>query len=335
MSASNSKQPTDGPQEATGLGGLAKRVRSALTKSKSSYNMSSVPTVPAEEPVSTALNTVAPETGSTSTDTANRSTETRESSKVTTTETPTKYKVTRRQLWEERAQQIFEKYELSLDPSMKLVDPAVDLTATVERVKKPVRMRVHLYCHRCEACFGPDRICASCEHRKCKKCTRHPREEAKARDNSVARRAKTKKEEQHSMAMEPLVIIQNPQTGRQILVHNRAGYHTRRSCHKCDAEFVPPMTKMCSGCGHTRCARCPRLPATTTRWKAAYPGEAEGSSEEEQLPHFRHMRQERVFRKPRQRVRWNCDHCSALFSEGQKTCQDCGHDKCPKCRRQP
>lgn len=42
----------------------------------------------------------------------------------------------------------------------------------------------------------------------------------------------------------------------------------------------------------------------------------------------------RVYRKPRQRVRWTCDRCETGFA-GRNNCRTCGHVKCTDCTRYP
>jgi len=41
-------------------------------------------------------------------------------------------------------------------------------------VHKEVRQRVHRKCHRCEADFAGEKVCANCKHQRCKKCPRLP-----------------------------------------------------------------------------------------------------------------------------------------------------------------
>lgn len=257
---------------------------------------------------------------------------------ITSEQLVSQYRATRQQLWEQRARQMLEKYDLVVESELKPLGQAVEPTAIVERIKKPIRMRVHRYCHRCETVFGPERICASCEHRRCKKCPRFPRERSVDRDGSRTReprKNKAKREEQHAASREPLLVIQNPRTGGQILVHNRIVQRVHRNCHKCRTEFMPPSSRTCSECGHARCARCSTTSGKMDKWRQGFAEHVEGSSEEEQQQPLRHLRQERVFRKPRQRVRWNCDQCNTLFLEGQRTCRQCGHEKCENCGRHP
>ncbi|KAF2103105.1 hypothetical protein NA57DRAFT_32365, partial [Rhizodiscina lignyota] len=242
----------------------------------------------------------------------------------------------RQAVFEERARAIFAKYDLKLEPEWMPVPVAgVSPASTVERVHKPIRIRVHRYCHRCETVFGPDRVCTKCDHKRCKKCPRYPTEK-KGDERTGMRRDRSAqgkgKDRARSETREPLLVIQSRGTG-QILVHQPIMQRIRRTCHKCETQFLPSSAQVCTNCGHLRCTKCPRSPAKLNKWESGYPGDAPPSSEEEELDMPR--KQERVFRKPRQRVRWNCENCSTLFLEGTKICRGCGHQKCENCRRQP
>ncbi|KAK3079580.1 hypothetical protein LTS18_004503, partial [Coniosporium uncinatum] len=120
----------------------------------------------------------------------------------------------------------------------------------------------------------------------------------------------------------------------------------RRSCHLCQAEFAPPPHQgECAACGHVRCARCPRvMPARREKWVTGYPGDAQAESSDEEKEEERRGERERevtmprvqrVYKKPRQRVRWSCEQCQALFVEGEAVCARCGHAKCDTCTRKP
>ncbi|KAF7596358.1 hypothetical protein BBP40_002102 [Aspergillus hancockii] len=80
---------------------------------------------------------------------------------------------------EEKARALFAKYGLTLEPGeWKSPNPAIK----VQRVAKPIRMRVRRNCHRCQTTFGPDKLCVNCQHVRCKKCPRYPA--AKSHDHT-------------------------------------------------------------------------------------------------------------------------------------------------------
>ena len=43
---------------------------------------------------------------------------------------------------------------------------------------------------------------------------------------------------------------------------------------------------------------------------------------------------QRVFKQPRQRVRWTCDLCDSIFTH-RDICSNCQHEKCADCIRSP
>ena len=43
----------------------------------------------------------------------------------------------------------------------------------------------------------------------------------------------------------------------------------------------------------------------------------------------------RELKSIRTHVRWTCDECETLFKDTEKTCSNCGHEKCDNCPRQP
>ncbi|GLB03898.1 hypothetical protein AtubIFM57258_009147 [Aspergillus tubingensis] len=71
---------------------------------------------------------------------------------------------------EEKARALFAKYGLTLEPG-EWRSPS---DTTVQRVVRPIRMRVRRTCHRCQTTFGPNKVCVNCQHVRCKSCPHHP-----------------------------------------------------------------------------------------------------------------------------------------------------------------
>ncbi|KAK2841536.1 hypothetical protein FQN49_006163 [Arthroderma sp. PD_2] len=261
---------------------------------------------------------------------------------------------------EERARALFAKYGLTLEPGEWITGPATGMTATssgittsqppreVERVEKPIRMRVRRNCHRCLATFGADKVCVKCEHTRCKKCFRYPpsksehasghpsghpsdarKECSQKKIVSVAGAAGTRDRvrdegRKTTCNAEKIVLTIPSRTGGQDLVRKPVRQRIRRTCHVCDTLFEGNATE-CLNCKHLRCKRCPRDPAKLNKYPDGYPGDAEPPFEP----------QERVWRKPRRRVRWTCHECSSMFTGGEKTCLQCQHERCNDCIRDP
>lgn len=104
----------------------------------------------------------------------------------------------------------------------------------------------------------------------------------------------------------------------------------RRQCHKCDTAFLPASRQECENCQHKRCSLCPRWPAKLDKWPRGSPGDEQPSPEDVLLV----PAVQRVFKKPRQRVRYTCDQCQEVFLD-RHTCRNCGHSRCGNCSRYP
>ncbi|KAB8069243.1 hypothetical protein BDV29DRAFT_56633 [Aspergillus leporis] len=225
---------------------------------------------------------------------------------------------------EEKARALFAKYGLTLEPG-EWKSPTTELK--VQRVAKSIRMRVRRTCHRCQTTFGPDKLCANCQHIRCKKCPRYP--PAKAHDHTetalqtiLAQKDKEPIGVQRKAKAPPLTIPSR--TGGQDLVRKQIRQRVRRTCHRCSAVFAPDATE-CNSCKHTRCKKCPRDPPKLQKYPDGYPGDAEPPAEPPA----------RTWRKPRQRVRYTCHQCSTVYRSGQDICSSCGQEKGPETIRDP
>ncbi|KZF23220.1 hypothetical protein L228DRAFT_106577 [Xylona heveae TC161] len=235
----------------------------------------------------------------------------------------------------EKARALFAKYGLTLEPHEWMFAPVHE---PIERVEKPVRMRVHRQCHRCMTTFGPDRVCLNCEHKRCKKCPRYPVKKTKDAQGRVipgatttaatatgagvsgtAIRAKAKAQKQQ--------LTLPSRTGGQDLVRKPIVQRVHRTCHRCSVKFTSG-EKICNNCSHVRCKKCPRDPPKLHKYPDGYPGDAE--PEPEPAPP-----KQRTFKKVRTRVRWYCHDCSTMYSESAKECSECGHERCQQCNRVP
>jgi hypothetical protein len=132
----------------------------------------------------------------------------------------------------------------------------------VERVEKPIRMRVRRTCHRCQTTFGPDKVCVSCQHVRCKKCPRYPpartKEEKEARAKAKAAGLAKPGQPAKKKAKSPPLTMPS-RTGGQDLVRKPVRQRVRRTCHRCETLFIGD-AKECTKCHHIRCKKCPRDP---------------------------------------------------------------------------
>jgi len=225
-------------------------------------------------------------------------------------------------LQREKARALFAKYGLTLDPGEWMIKPT---NANIQRVEKPVRMRVRRNCHRCLAAFGASVTCPHCQHPRCKKCIRYPPTKSAEDKGKGKEKAVTPTPAPKATPKPSKMVLSIPsRTGGQDRVRRPIKMRVRRSCHRCSALFDGDAT-VCEKCSHIRCKKCPRSPPKLDKWPDGYPGDAEPVVEPQQ----------RVWRKPRRRVRWTCHTCNQAYSLGGKICAECNHERCKDCIRDP
>ncbi|KAH0372210.1 hypothetical protein KCU65_g1355, partial [Aureobasidium melanogenum] len=81
------------------------------------------------------------------------------------------FHVDRASVYQERAQKLRDRYGMNIAGSDRSTFPA-----TARRVQKSARMRVHRSCHECGVDFGHGIHCRACHHRLCGECPRTPGE---------------------------------------------------------------------------------------------------------------------------------------------------------------
>jgi len=238
-------------------------------------------------------------------------------------------KVLRSQIDSERAKKLAERFKVSLEPL------SAGPEKQVNRVEKPIRMRIHRSCHLCGTTYGSNKVCAKCEHVRCKSCPRYPvrktgvKSKGKETDVPVAPGA-IEADTYYGLKEEIILTRPNPKAGGQPLVFKKPHQRVRRTCHEC-ATLFPNGTKICPGCQHVRCADCPRDPARKKKYPDGYPGDAPSSDTS----------------KP---VKYTCHKCNKVFPpvphpdtpEGKAfragdplPCVRCQHPLCGDCPRAP
>jgi hypothetical protein len=169
----------------------------------------------------------------------------------------------RSQIAAERANKLNQRFKLPmLEANEFLAVPDKEAI----RIEKPIRVRIHRTCHKCQTTFGGNKVCASCQHPRCPMCPRYPvkrpkTEGAKGRKNEAPEASVEGYIEPDTYwgMREPFVLTKPSRTGEQLLVRKKPMQRVRRTCHACSTLF-PPGTKLCSNCGHVRCTDCPRDP---------------------------------------------------------------------------
>jgi len=305
-----SSKPTPGP----GAVGVAKeekekkrfskflsRAKTVLKRSDSTKRTSAVASKPTDSPKEPIKTIPVPDT---KVDTQNRF-----------ESIPGVSKLSKAELFEERAKKLGERFGLEIKASEW---HSVHPDDTVLRMDKPIRMRVRQTCHKCSANFNMGKECPACHHARCTKCVRYPprRTETEiiaSRENRAAI-LKSHKERapiipDYDFDGSQVYVLKRPsKMGRQDLVYKKPRQRVRRTCHQCQHLFTPGI-KVCEGCGHVRCTDCPRDPPKKDKYPFGYPGDEFGPNS---IPHY------------------ECEKCDTLYpvgSENGTPCAKCGQEK--------
>lgn len=168
-------------------------------------------------------------------------------------------KILRSQIQADRARKLSERFDISIQPFEIKED------REILRVEKPIRMRIHRSCHKCNTTFGGSKVCDKCEHVRCKSCPRFPpkskssgsKDKGKGKENDTTGHIEA---DTHWNPKENFVLtMPSKKPGCQPLVRKLPKQRIRRNCHECKALFVTK-SKTCASCGHVRCTECPRDP---------------------------------------------------------------------------
>ena len=176
---------------------------------------------------------------------------------------PQSMKILRSQIDAERANKLGQRHKLpKIEPHEFPSRPDKEAL----RIEKPIRVRIHRTCHKCQTTFGANKICASCQHPRCSTCPRYPAakdktEVGKGKDNA-ARKAPAEgviEPDTFRSVREQYVLTLPSRNGRQALVRKKPMQRIRRTCHSCSTLF-PVGVRICPNCQHVRCTDCPRDP---------------------------------------------------------------------------
>jgi hypothetical protein len=238
-------------------------------------------------------------------------------------------KVMRSEIEAERLKKLAERFAIDIEP-LSITKPDKE----AYRVEKPVRMRIHRICHKCNTTFGGSKTCANCDHPRCTKCPRFPAKKTegkgKAKEAEAPKKDIIEPDTWWGLKQEVELTMPNPKPNGQPLVRKPPRQRVRRTCCKCQTLYVTG-SKMCSGCQHGRCVDCPRDPAKKKKYPDGYPGDAPSDD----------------ISKP---VKYACHKCSKVFppvphpdsEEGKaqagsepQECVRCQHPRCSECPRAP
>jgi hypothetical protein len=110
---------------------------------------------------------------------------------------------------------------------------------SVERVSRPIRMRVKYTCHHCKTTFGHDKECNSCRHRRCARCDRYPARKVRPNPDNQA---------PTSTSAAPAEEVP-PQESEPTVTESFC------TCHECQT-VIDVEVQECPNCQHTICEKC-------------------------------------------------------------------------------
>ncbi|KAF5872792.1 uncharacterized protein Bfra_006155 [Botrytis fragariae] len=189
---------------------------------------------------------------------------------------PQPTKVSRAEINAERARKLAERFQLQIEPHEW---QSLTGEKDVWRIEKPIRMRIHRTCHKCDTTYGANKICTNCEHPRCTKCPRFPLKKKEKGKTAVASTGPTKVEvdREWKKAEKLIMTLPSHKVGGQPLVRKKPTQRVKRTCHECSTLFTAG-NKICTTCAHTRCADCPRNPSKKKKYPDGYPGDQPSST---------------------------------------------------------
>ncbi|KAG0652797.1 hypothetical protein D0Z07_0588 [Hyphodiscus hymeniophilus] len=260
-------------REKSGVGRLLSRMKTVLRRSNGSKRLS----VSGKSPVATATPSTAGPSTSKHPDPVPGVEPTEPN---TAPDGPQPVRMMRSQIDAERADRLGQRFKL---PKMDAYEFPSRPDREALRIEKPIRMRIHRTCHKCQTTFGGNKICASCEHPRCSQCPRYPAKKAKTAGG-------TGKENEAAKTMIEGHIEPDTYWGMGEKAKKKSypygypgdAYSTTSllplnySCHQCTKVFPgiphpnspeglaatadPPPPPKCVRCGHEKCSECPRAP---------------------------------------------------------------------------
>lgn len=223
---------------------------------------------------------------------------------------------------EEKARLLFEKYGLRY-PAAKLAQ--LESPNKIRRVEKPVRIRLHWNCHECKTAFTQDKVCTSCGHGRCGDCSRSP-------PQRVLRILEKTKREKESAELLQRAASASPDD------ESVSGPSSTMLAEQIPAEVdnESSTSSMQPVTGTKRASEPLRFIYTINSGSIRGTGGLDlyhmVRSQHDQ--NAQNPTIQRVFKQPRQRVRWTCDRCDAVFTNRDR-CSNCQHEKCGSCVRSP
>jgi hypothetical protein len=167
-------------------------------------------------------------------------------------------KVMRSEIEAERNKKLAERFAINIEP---LTTNKPD--RETYRIEKPVRMRIHRICHKCNTTYGGSKVCVECGHPRCTKCPRFPVKKpegkGKSTEAAVPKGDIIEADTWYGMKEDIPLTMPNPKPGGQPLVRKAPRQRVRRTCCRCETLYTTG-ARTCASCQHSRCTDCPRDP---------------------------------------------------------------------------
>jgi hypothetical protein len=275
-----------------------------------------------------------------------------------TTET---FHIDRASVYQERAQKLRDRYGMNIAGSDRSTFPA-----TARRVQKSARMRTHRSCHECGVDFGHGIHCRACHHRLCGECPRTPGRGIKEA-MAQAREFPFHVVSEESSTSPDLLMAEAPTAvSDQLDIFNNNMPSSSKQASKPSTALDPIVAKDSfpptlevdddiPDCAPIRIAHNSRhgkdKQITSTSPRSSHHSKEIPLTYQDRLltelivpysistirdPILRAPAGvQRIYRKPRQRVRYTCHECSTPFQSHGRTCDKCAHERCLECRDRP
>ncbi|KAI5212220.1 hypothetical protein E4T42_01328 [Aureobasidium subglaciale] len=266
-----------------------------------------------------------------------------EQSRPTPPVTNETFHVDRASVYQERAQKLRDRYGMNIAGGDRSTFPA-----TARRVQKSARMRVHRSCHECGVDFGHGIHCRACHHRLCEDC---PRTAGRGVKEAMAQaREYPFHVVSGESSMSPDLVMEEAPTAVSDPLDSYANIlSTNKQAPKPSTSLGPILADDSTlptlevdddipECAPIRITLSPR------RGKDAMLSSMSPHSSRHVPYPISTIRDpivkapsgvQRVYRKPRQRVRYTCHECSTPFHNHKRICDNCTHERCLDCRDQP
>ncbi|KAI6796996.1 hypothetical protein KC361_g4148 [Hortaea werneckii] len=236
---------------------------------------------------------------------------------------------------DERARLLLQKYGLTYDRHVR-AGGAEEPPGKIRRVEKPVRIRIHWQCHECRTYFGRERSCASCGHRRCPDCIRTPPKKIERMMDSNRQLQLDEQASQPAAAATPAEGVtyaeDAPQTSALPAGQSSRPLEAREpsETHAHDnITSFPGLAMYARPRSGERLTLQPGVNPRPRRDQHSHEGGLILGNEPQMVKTV-----QRVYKKPRQRVRYTCDRCQTIFVDAER-CRSCGHDRCSDCNRDP